>query len=624
MNPEVDHAKILSLLSGVSDKLTDRVLALEDAVSNTIGMSTNSIKAQPESIVQKAEPVIIADIGKEAKKDFREVLTTPESKEEAAGGEGDGGIMAYVKKLIGPALIILGSLGALVGGLFAGGGTGMQDTLQVIGKGGLALGLKLAAKTAGTLLKPVLGKLPLIGSLISFGFAYSAFKNDDFVGGLFDLASGLSGLLYFVPGGQAFAFPLQMGIDTLSAMLSLSTTQEEGETMGQAKSRTLKEFMGKIFEKMKNIFPLRNFISFGTGISEVLSGNFSSGISKMVTAFPIFDALNLINNLFLGGDGSVDDMASGMGEKISNIAGGAKAFVAALIEPIKDKFPMKNFIGIYEGVGKVFKGNFKEGLIQIGKNGMPVLAAIGEFFFGSTDAETGEKKDAGYKKVLGTLGGFFGPIKDKLLMKVLNILPEKILGVSVRNRVADLLGINLGAIEDDPEEAAANAEAERAQDMAKIERNIAEERARIKRSEAGENEYFGREGKGVENSQEKIAELEAKLAKRQDGGPVNRNTPYMVGEAGPELFIPKNNGDVVDNKTVNILENTLDRKTFVDITKMNIKISNQQMDELKKNNMLLQAILEKSNAGSTIIKNQSSSVVNNQSSSGFRDMQFNV
>ena len=57
---------------------------------------------------------------------------------------------------------------------------------------------------------------------------------------------------------------------------------------------------------------------------------------------------------------------------------------------------------------------------------------------------------------------------------------------------------------------------------------------------------------------------------------------------------------------------------------MNIKISNQQMDELKKNNMLLQAILEKSNAGSTIIKNQSSSVVNNQSSSGFRDMQFNV
>jgi len=172
MNPEVDHAKILSLLSGVSDKLTDRVLALEDAVSNTIGMSTNSIKAQPESIVQKAEPVIIADIGKEAKKDFREVLTTPESKEEAAGGEGDGGIMAYVKKLIGPALIILGSLGALVGGLFAGGGTGMQDTLQVIGKGGLALGLKLAAKTAGTLLKPVLGKLPLIGSLISFGFAY--------------------------------------------------------------------------------------------------------------------------------------------------------------------------------------------------------------------------------------------------------------------------------------------------------------------------------------------------------------------------------------------------------------------------------------------------------------------
>ena len=55
-----------------------------------------------------------------------------------------------------------------------------------------------------------------------------------------------------------------------------------------------------------------------------------------------------------------------------------------------------------------------------------------------------------------------------------------------------------------------------------------------------------------------------------------------------------------------------------------MKISNLQFAELKKNNMLLQAILEKSNSGNTVINNKSSSIVNNQSRSGFRDMQFAV
>jgi hypothetical protein len=596
MSLEAQQVETLSLLSKVSSKLTDRVLDLEKAISNTIGMAVKTANnkpekseavsnvfdmqanlgnKQPEAIVKEADPVIIADIGKEAKKDFKEVLVPSEEDGQEVTINEEGGIMGHLKQLIGPALVILGGLGALVGGLFAGGGSGLQDTLQVIGKGGLAAGLKMAAKGLGVILKPLLKKIPLIGSVISFGFAYSAFKNDDHIGGLFDLASGLAGLLYFVPGGQAFAFPLQLGIDTLSAMLSVGTEQQEGETMGQAKTRTLKEFMGKIFEKMKNVFPLRNFISFGTGISEVLSGNFSSGISKMVTAMPIFDVLNLINNLFLGGEGTVDDMASGMSEKISNIAGGAKAFVAALIEPIKDKFPMKNFIGIYEGIGKVFKGNFREGLDQIGGNGLPVLKAIGDFFFGSTDAETGEKTQAGYKKVLGTLGGFFGPLKDKLLMKVLRILPETVLGISVRNRVANLLGVELGPVEDD--------------------------------MEAAEQIAAGK-----------------KLEERREGGPVRENKPYMVGEAGPELFVPTDNGNIIDNTSTLNLENILDKNTFIDINNMNLKISQNQMNELKRNNMLLQAILEKSNSGNTIINNRSSSIVNNQSRSGFRDMQFAV
>ena len=34
---------------------------------------------------------------------------------------------------------------------------------------------------------------------------------------------------------------------------------------------------------------------------------------------------------------------------------------------------------------------------------------------------------------------------------------------------------------------------------------------------------------------------------RANGGPVNKNMPYMVGERGPELFVPQNNGKIVPN-----------------------------------------------------------------------------
>lgn len=38
------------------------------------------------------------------------------------------------------------------------------------------------------------------------------------------------------------------------------------------------------------------------------------------------------------------------------------------------------------------------------------------------------------------------------------------------------------------------------------------------------------------------------LLKRENGGPVSAGTPYLVGERGPELFVPSSNGNVMSNK----------------------------------------------------------------------------
>ncbi|HCY82449.1 MAG TPA: hypothetical protein DHV22_13040 [Xanthomarina gelatinilytica] len=57
---------------------------------------------------------------------------------------------------------------------------------------------------------------------------------------------------------------------------------------------------------------------------------------------------------------------------------------------------------------------------------------------------------------------------------------------------------------------------------------------------------------------------------RQGGGSVNKNQPYMVGEAGPEMFVPSGSGRIVTNNqisnpqpvTVNFNINTVDAKGF--------------------------------------------------------------
>jgi len=37
------------------------------------------------------------------------------------------------------------------------------------------------------------------------------------------------------------------------------------------------------------------------------------------------------------------------------------------------------------------------------------------------------------------------------------------------------------------------------------------------------------------------------ITKKQFGGPVMNNKPYIVGEDGPELFVPNNNGSIIPN-----------------------------------------------------------------------------
>ncbi len=54
--------------------------------------------------------------------------------------------------------------------------------------------------------------------------------------------------------------------------------------------------------------------------------------------------------------------------------------------------------------------------------------------------------------------------------------------------------------------------------------------------------FFGGSTFGVSQK-----DLVKRLQTRADGGPVSGNTPYIVGERGPELFVPAQSGSIVPN-----------------------------------------------------------------------------
>lgn len=71
--------------------------------------------------------------------------------------------------------------------------------------------------------------------------------------------------------------------------------------------------------------------------------------------------------------------------------------------------------------------------------------------------------------------------------------------------------------------------------------------------------------------------LVGSIGARKDGGPVSANSMYLVGEAGPELIIPKYSGNVISNK--NLMSSVLNPNTKAQRPINNIYI-NANMDGL--------------------------------------------
>ena len=179
---------------------------------------------------------------------------TPNAKKIETGGRKSDLEMPKKGSMLGGILMLLGGAGALIMGLLTDGP--FKGALKILSKIGISGGIKMLMTAAkgmlGTFsefvtapfkfadkllgkgfmdrivgaLKPlakILKKIPLIGTIISIGFAISRFMDGDTVGGVIDVLSALAGLLNLIPGGSIIAIPLTIGLDILNAWLDAKT-----------------------------------------------------------------------------------------------------------------------------------------------------------------------------------------------------------------------------------------------------------------------------------------------------------------------------------------------------------------------------------------------------------------
>lgn len=118
--------------------------------------------------------------------------------------------------------------------------------------------------------KPFFKRLPLIGTLLSFGSAWDRFKENNIVGGLLDVVSGVASL---VPGvGTA----ISIGVDILNSFLD----SKDPET-GKPRSVAVGNFFKGIWEKFKTTGVFKAFFNLSDGLAKLVTGNLKDGMKDL-------------------------------------------------------------------------------------------------------------------------------------------------------------------------------------------------------------------------------------------------------------------------------------------------------------------------------------------------------
>jgi len=225
------------------------------------------------------------------------------------GATGAGGLILKIQGKIFTSLadVLDNSIGAVLKGILgesAEGGVG-----KIISGGAKLFSGSWFARIAGNLFKGLsivaLKSIPIIGGLISLGFAIDRFGKGDYVGGVIDLVGGLADLLYFTPLAP-LGLALSLGAAGLNAFLDIKyggTGDRAAES--KAKGAFLGDIASNIFNFFKKIPVIGGMIDGVVGLWNLLyslAGGDQAGAKsalEQMTNFPILGALPAIMLAFL-------------------------------------------------------------------------------------------------------------------------------------------------------------------------------------------------------------------------------------------------------------------------------------------------------------------------------------
>lgn len=276
-----------------------------------------------------AQKTLVQDIAKK-QQNTQQVMVSGKADEKAPKKE-----MGTFGKLLLGALAIFGGLAALVMGLMS--DDQFKGTLKILSKLGISGGVKLISKSltkfvaslskiikipmnflktylrttiknlsktvtgyvakvfpklggsfigkiiggAVKILKPlatILKKLPVVGTIISFGFAISRFRNGDIRGGVIDV---LSGLAVLVPGvGTA----LSIGLDVLNAYLDFKGGGEQPkkvEKKGNILTDMAKSVGNFLWENAIHVPILGTIRYMGEAYDAFMAGNYMDALGLL-------------------------------------------------------------------------------------------------------------------------------------------------------------------------------------------------------------------------------------------------------------------------------------------------------------------------------------------------------
>ena len=320
-------------------------------------------------------------------------------------------------RLIAIPLKMFSSFKSSIGGLFG-----------KVGGGAIKTGLgKLSGflpKMMGGLLK-VFKKVPIVGSLISIAFAVSRFKSGDYVGGGLEILSGLAAMSPGIGTGVSIA------IDALNAFLDFKAGGiGEGK---KGKGSVITDWVGGMVKWVgQKLYKVITFLPIvGPALKSVealTQGKWLEALKQFAYINPAFEFLGAM----LG-----DESASITTKAAAGFARGPMEWIGGIGAWIGEKMLNLPIIGpAIKAVQALFAGDFSEALKQW-THINPLVGMLEQFLQTDTGKDISKKASGGLSKAMD----FFSSMKDNILSKVLEFIPETIWGYPLRAKVAELFGI---------------------------------------------------------------------------------------------------------------------------------------------------------------------------------------